>query len=107
VKGQLHWVDLDGDGTRLRPYLIIQSDELNAAAPTTIGLPVTPTRQRAGYPLTLCLEAGEAGLEPPTWIRLTQPSTLRCDQLIGHIGTLSPQRLDETQLALREILDLG
>jgi mRNA-degrading endonuclease toxin of MazEF toxin-antitoxin module len=104
MRGQLRWVELAPD--RHRPYLVVQSDVLNDTAPTTVGLPVTLTPQRAGYPLTVALDDTTAGLGRPAWIRVTQPSTLRAAQIGETIATLPPEHLQRVLHALATILDL-
>ncbi len=69
MRGDVYWVDLHGDGTAVRPYLVLQSDALNDVASSTIAVPLTLAPQTAGTPLTIELCPGESGLDEPTWIR--------------------------------------
>lgn len=105
MRGQLHWVELAP--ARHRPYLIVQADVLNEAAPTTIALPVTLAPQRAAYPLTVALDGTSSGLGQSAWIRVTEPTTLRVSQIGESIITLPSDKLDQVFDALATVLGLA
>jgi len=107
MRGDVYWVDLHGDGTAVRPYLVLQSDALNDVVSSTIAVPLTLAPQKAGPPLTIELDPGESGLDEPTWIRVTKPQTLPTDRFTDRTATLSPERLAQVVAALSEVLELS
>ncbi len=99
-RGELH--HLPGSD---RTYLIIQSDAVTAAAPTVIALPVTTRPQRAGYPLTVALDADV--LSEPAWVKITTPQTLARHALTGPLTRLETTVLDQVDRALTAVLGLS
>ena len=89
----------------LRPALVIQNDAGNRFAATTIVAAVTSTVKL--YPVTVLLRKGEAGLGRTSMANLAQILTIDKARLRRRVGTVSPDRLDEGDEAIRVSLDVG
>ncbi len=105
MRGSLIWAAIDLERPT-RPICIVQADSINGTAPTMIGIPVTPTPPRAGWPLTLEIPAGAAGLEATTWLQVTKPLTVSRERLREPIGNLPSGLLDQLDAALKVVLAL-
>jgi mRNA-degrading endonuclease toxin of MazEF toxin-antitoxin module len=97
------WATVDGQA---RPWLIVQAEILNEAAPTLLAVPVTLTPQEAGWPLTVRLDADDTGFPQASWARVTLLRALRREQLEEPIATLRPARLDDITRALAAVLGM-
>lgn len=92
----------DEAGGRRPPLLVVQSDALSHA-PTVVGLVVTSRPQRAGEPLTVAVEADEAGLDQASWIKITQVHTVpvsRARELLGIVPAELMARVDAALVAV-------
>ena len=89
----------------IRPALVIQNDVGNQYAATTIVAAVTTTIKE--YPVTVVLEAHEAGLEQRSMINLAQILTLDKRRLTKRLGAISEARVKDVDDALRISLDLA
>jgi len=97
LRGEVRWADLNlvrgrEQGGR-RPVLIISHDVFNEHSGTVIVMAVTSRPQRAGFPLTLKLEA--VGLPKESWLKISQVRTLSSERIGDRIG-----RADAETLAL-------
>ncbi len=107
TRGEIYLVrPVAGTGDPL-PWLVIQHDALSAHGPTVVVAGLTPTPQRAGYPLTLRLEPADTGLAATVWAKLTQLHTASRHRLEQRLAQLSPARLAEVDQALTEVLALN
>ena len=74
LRGEVRWADLNpvrGDEQAgRRPVLILSHDVFNARSGTVIAVALTSQPQKAGFPLTLEIEA--AGLGKPAWVKISQ-----------------------------------
>ena len=102
-RGQLRWATVDGSA---RPWLIVQAEILNEAAPTLLALPVTLTPQQAGWPLTVRLDPDDTGFPRPSWVRVTLLRAIRRNQLEEPIATLGQTRMDEITRAMATVLEI-
>jgi mRNA interferase MazF len=67
-----------------------------------IALAVTSQPQKAGFPLTLELDA--AGMPKPSWVKISQVRTLSVDRIEGVIATLPDEELHRLIEGLNEII---
>jgi mRNA interferase MazF len=65
----------------------------NARSGTVIGMAITSQPQRAGFPLTVELEA--TALPKRSWVKVSQIRTLSVDRIGRRIGSVSPEVLDQ------------
>ena len=89
----------------IRPALIIQNDVGNEYAATTIVAAITSTIKI--YPVTVPLKRGEGGLKQASMVNLAQILTIDKSRLRQRVGTLSQERIDRVNAAIRVSLDVG
>ena len=106
LRGEIRWADLNPvrghEQSGHRPVLILSHDVFNARSGTVIAVALTSKPQRAGFPLTLELPAGN--LPKPTWAKISQIRTLSVDRIGKSIGRLSTSELAKVIQGLTEIL---
>jgi mRNA interferase MazF len=105
-RGEIRWADLNPvrgseQGGR-RPVVIVSHDVFNERSGTVIALAVTSQPQKAGFPLTLELDA--AGMPKPSWVKISQVRTLSVDRIEGVIATLPDEELHRLIEGLNEII---
>ncbi len=88
----------------VRPALVIQNDVGNRYAGTTIVATITTTIKI--YPVTVPLKKGEGGLSEPSMVNFAQVLTIDKSRLLRRMGSLSPDRMDMVNSAIRVSLDL-
>ena len=88
----------------VRPALVIQNDVGNRYAGTTIVAAITTTIKI--YPVTVPLKKGEGGLSQPSMVNFAQILTINKSRLLRRMGSLSPDRMDMVNSAIRISLDL-
>ncbi|MBI2168817.1 MAG: type II toxin-antitoxin system PemK/MazF family toxin [Actinobacteria bacterium] len=89
------------------PLAVVQSDALNALAPTIVGLVMTARAQRAGEPLVVALDHARAGLAAPAWVKVTQVRTVPASSAVTRLGVIPADALERVDGALAEVLSLG
>lgn len=82
----------------IRPALVIQNDIGNRYAGTTIVAAITTTIKE--FPVTVALDAQEAGLPCRSMINLAQILTLDQGRLKKRLGILSEARIRDVDAAL-------
>lgn len=87
-----------------RPALIVQNDVGNAYAATPIVATITSTIRI--YPVTVPLERGEAGLSRRSMVNLAQLLTVATEHLQQRLGSLSTERMETVDRAIRVGLDV-
>jgi len=106
LRGEVRWADLnpvrghEQGGTR--PVLILSHDVFNARSGTVIALAITSRPQRAGFPLTLELEAGK--LPKRSCGKISQIRTLSVDRIGALIERLPPEQVSRLVDGLIEII---
>jgi mRNA interferase MazF len=105
LRGEIRWADLDPvrgreQGGR-RPVLIVSQDIFNEHSGTAIVMAITSRPQRAGFPLTLKLEA--AGLPKESWLKISQVRTLSSERIGGRIGRADAETLVRALEGFNEI----
>jgi len=106
LRGEVRWADLnparghEQGGTR--PIIILSHDIFNERSGTVIAMAITSQTQRAGFPLTLELEA--SSLPKRSWIKISQVRTLSVERIGDLIETLPPEKLSQLIDGLNEII---
>nr|WP_330216591.1 type II toxin-antitoxin system PemK/MazF family toxin [Thermacetogenium phaeum] len=88
-----------------RPALIIQNDVGNRYSPTTIVAAISAAFERT-YPFLVRLSAGEGGLERDSMVNASQILTVDKSRLIKKLGSLSAERMQQVDRAVRISLGL-
>jgi mRNA interferase MazF len=106
LRGEIRWADLSpGQGreqTGRRPVLIISHDVFNERSGTVIALAITSQPQKAGFPLTLEIDA--KGLPKRSWIKIGQVRTLAVERIGKLAAVLPPEALAKAVEGLNEII---
>lgn len=106
LRGDLVWADLSPTRGReqagRRPVVVISHDVFNERSGTVIAMALTSRPQRAGFPLTLELEAPK--LPKRSWVKISQIRTLSRRRLGRRIGRLQPEQLDLLVEGLNELV---
>jgi mRNA interferase MazF len=106
LRGEIRWADLDPVRGReqagLRPVLIVSHDVFNERSGTVIAVALTSQPQRAGFPLTLELQA--AKLPKRSWVKISQIRTLAVERVGAKLGGASPEELAQVVEGLNEII---
>ena len=95
LRGEIRWADLNPTRGReqagQRPVLILSQDVFNDRSGTVIAVALTSQPQRAGFPLTLELQA--KGLPKKSWVKISQIRTLAVerDQEVPELAGRSKQ----------------
>jgi mRNA interferase MazF len=106
LRGEIRWADLNPVRGReqagLRPVLILSQDVFNERSGTVIAVALTSQPQRAGFPLTLEVQA--KGLPKKSWIKISQIRTLSMERIGKMISRASPEELAQVVEGLDEII---
>ena len=82
-----------------RPALIIQNDIGNEKAPTTIVAAISSTVRT--YPMNVEIRPPEGGLKRSSIIKTSQILTISKERLENRLGSLSNDRMDEVDRAIK------
>ena len=106
LRGDIRWADLNpirgNEQAGLRPVLILSHDIFNERSGTVIAVALTSQPQKAGFPLTLELEA--ANLSKRSWVKISQIRTLSIERIGKLIGKASPEEIEQVVEGLIEII---
>jgi mRNA interferase MazF len=106
LRGEIRWADLNPVRGReqagLRPVMILSHDIFNERSGTVIAVTITGQPQKAGFPLTLELKAGN--LPKKSWIKISQIRTLSVERIGKVIGKASLEELSQVIEGLNEII---
>ena len=104
LRGEIRWADLNPvrEQAGQRPVLILSQDVFNERSGTVIAVALTSQPQRAGFPLTLELQA--RGLPKRSWVKISQIRTLAVERIRKVIGRASPEELAQVIEGLNEII---
>lgn len=110
-RGELWWADLGaprGSGPGFeRPVLVVSSDVFNRSKIATVLCAVVTSNLRlADAPGNVSLDAGDAGLDRPSVVNVSQVVTLDKTALVERLGTLDGAQVRLVELGLRRVLDL-
>jgi mRNA interferase MazF len=102
----------DGTGSRVRPALVVQADDLNATLNATILAMITSSRNRmVGHPAQLVIDSSHpdfpaSGLLTDSVIQCNILITRRQDLILRTIGALSGQTMKEIDECLKAALGI-
>jgi mRNA interferase MazF len=106
LRGEIRWADLNPvrghEQAGLRPVLILSQDVFNERSGTVIAVALTSQPQRAGFPLTLEIQA--RGLPKKSWVKISQIRTLAVERIGKVIGRAPPEKLAQVVEGLNEII---
>jgi mRNA interferase MazF len=106
LRGEIRWAELNPTRGReqagQRPVLILSQDVFNDRSGTVIAVALTSQPQRAGFPLTLELQA--KGLPKKSWVKISQIRTLAVERIGSRLGKVSPEELAQIIEGLNEII---
>ena len=106
LRGDIYWADLDPtkghEQPGQRPVLILSNEVFNQRSGTVIAMALTSQPQRAGFPLTLALDA--ANLPKKSWVKISQIRTLSVERLSGKIGRAKPEEVELAITGLNQIV---
>lgn len=110
-RGEVWWADLGaprGSGPGFeRPVLVVSSDAFNRSRISTVLCAVVTSNLRlADAPGNVSLDAGEAGLDRPSVVNVSQVVTLDKAALVERLGTLDGAQIRLVELGLRRVLNL-
>jgi mRNA interferase MazF len=99
-RGDVVWVEpgetLGAEQRGRRPYLVISHEVFNVRLRTFIGVALTGSLPKMGYPLDMALESGN--LPKQSWVKIGQVRTvsfLRLGRRIGHVDEAEVDRVVE------------
>ena len=108
LRGEIRWADLNPvrgrEQSGLRPVLVLSHDVFNDRSGTIIAVALTSQPQRAGFPLTLELEA--AKLPKRSWVKISQIRTLAVERIGARLGRASPEEISQVIEGLNEIIGI-
>ena len=108
LRGEIRWADLNPVRGReqagLRPVLVLSHDVFNERSGTVIAVALTSQPQRAGFPLTLELQA--ARLPKRSWVKISQIRTLAVERIGAKLGRVSPEDILQVVEGLNEIIGI-
>lgn len=106
LRGDVLWADLDPtkghEQSGKRPVLVLSHDVFNERSGTVIAAILSSQPPRAGFPLTLELDA--AWLPKKSWVKISQVRTLSTKRLGKKMGRVPPEVLDQIVEGLNEIV---
>lgn len=105
-RGEIYIVSFDPARGReqggIRPAVIIQNDDGNEFASTTIVAAMT--KQDRDYPVRVRVSPRESGLREASSVMLDQIRTVSRDRLRERVGRLIPSAMEDVDRALRKSL---
>jgi mRNA interferase MazF len=108
LRGEIRWADLNPVRGReqagLRPVLVLSHDVFNERSGTVIAVALTSQPQRAGFPLTLELQATK--LPKRSWVKVSQVRTLAVERIRARLGRASPEEMSQVVEGLNEIIGI-
>lgn len=108
LRGEVRWADLNPvrghEQAGLRPVLVLSHDVFNERSGTVIAMALTSQPQRAGFPLTLELQA--AKLPKRSWVKISQIRTLSVERIGAKLGRASPEEVSQVVEGLNEIIGI-
>jgi len=108
LRGEVRWADLNPVRGReqagLRPVLVLSHDVFNERSGTVIAVAITSQPQRAGFPLTLELQATK--LPKRSWVKISQVRTLAVERMGARLGRASPEEISRVVEGLNEIIGI-
>lgn len=91
---------------KVRPVVVVQSNLLNTAHPTTLVCPITSVVSEGAEFLRVHLAAGQAGLDRPSAILCDHIRAIDIRRLIKKLGSLPNETRPLLERNLQVVLDL-
>lgn len=91
---------------KVRPVLVVQSNLLNNAHPSTVICPITTNVQPTLGVLRVHLKKGEGGLEKDSDVLIDQLRTIDNKRLVKNLGNLPKSLNKKVSYNLKVVLDL-
>jgi mRNA interferase MazF len=108
LRGEIRWADLNPvrghEQAGSRPVLVLSHDVFNERSGTVIAVALTSQPQRAGFPLTLELQA--AKLPKRSWVKISQIRTLSVERIGARLGRATPEEVAQVVEGLNEIVGI-
>ena len=108
LRAEIRWADLNPVRGReqagLRPVLVLSHDVFNERSGTVIAVALTSQPQRAGFPLTVELQA--AKLPKRSWVKVSQIRILAVERIGARLGRASPEEIAQVVEGLDEIIGI-
>jgi mRNA interferase MazF len=104
---------VSGRGTKVRPAVVVQNDNLNARLNSTVVAIITSTTRRAHVePSQLLIdlstpEGRQTGLLHDSTVKCEHLDTVECRDIQRKIGQLSPRLLQSLESCLKAALSLS
>jgi mRNA interferase MazF len=109
-QGHVYWFHFRGVGSESdgkRPALVVQHDRFNRSAiSTTVVAAITSNLRLAAMPGNVRLRKGEANLERPSVVNVTQLRTMDGARLTDPIGVLTRAKMREVLSGVALVLGL-
>jgi mRNA interferase MazF len=109
-RGDVVRVELDptrgGELRKTRPCVVVQRDAANRGGRTTIICPLTDAANKRASILLVAVASGVAGTTKDSMIVCSQVRTVDQTRIVGRVGRLPRQVMDQVSAGLRAILDL-
>lgn len=109
-RGDIYLVDLSpvvgAEQAGLRPALVIQVDQANAASPHTIIIPFTTKVREVKLPSHVRMPAGVGGLSEDSILLCEQIRVIDRGRLVRRLGSIGQEHLREVGTALVTVLGL-
>ncbi len=106
LRGDIRWADLGPIRGReqagRRPVMILSHDVFNERSGTVIALAITSQPQRAGFPLTLELDATR--LPKRSWLKISQVRTIAVQRIGRRLDRASAEQVAQAIEGLLEII---
>jgi mRNA interferase MazF len=104
-QGELYWLQFGtphgAEPAGRRPALVVQHDRFNrSAVPTVLVAAITSNLRLAAMPGNVRLRKGEAGVELPSVVNVSQVRTVDRARLGDRIGQLGGERLQDVLAGL-------
>ncbi|MDP4200944.1 MAG: type II toxin-antitoxin system PemK/MazF family toxin [Bacteroidota bacterium] len=92
---------------KVRPVVILQTDDLNAGHPSTIVCPITSNVLPASELLRVHLHPGESGLEVDSDVLIDQIRAIDGTRLLRKLGSIDESTLDRIKANMQILLDMA
>ena len=106
LRGEIRWADLNPvrghEQAGERPVLVLSHDVFNERSGTVIAVALTSQEPRAGFPLTMELQA--KGLPKRSWAKISQIHTLSTERIGRRLARVSDEDLIHAVEGLNEII---
>ncbi len=91
---------------KIRPVTILQTDDLNATHPSTVGCPITSNVIEAANILRVHLDPGRSGLEHRSDILIDQVRAIDAARLLRRLGEVDESILERIMSDIEILLGM-